>query len=116
MRSKHYDELLNIYHRSLKDLLDRLGGDTATQFPYTTMLRHLKKFGKFGIYMSTFLIPVMTIQNDKIPDMDFMADNMDNQDPAFGEEMQKAFFKQSDAAYNPRMRGSLLDAFRFGYL
>lgn len=116
MRVKHFDELLNIYHRSLKELLDHLGGDTMTQFPFTALLRQLKKFGRFGIYMSLLLIPILTTQNDKLPDMDFMAENMNSEDPALMEEMQNAWMAQSDASYKPRMQGALHDAVRFGYV
>jgi hypothetical protein len=60
----------------LKDTLDHLGGDTMSQFPFTALLRQLKQFGKFGVVMATFLIPMLTTSNDELPDMDIMAENM----------------------------------------
>jgi thiamine kinase-like enzyme len=117
MRKKHYDELLNIYHRSLKDLLDHLGGDTQTQFPLTTFLRHLKRFGKFGVIMSTFIMPMLQTKSEDLPDMDFMAEQMKNEDPAVMEEMMKQFTQSSGAdAFTERMRGVLNDAIRYGYM
>lgn len=115
MRKKHYDELLNIYHRSLKDLLDHMGGDTQTQFPFTALLRQLKLFGKYGACMATFLIPMLTTKNDELPDMDFMAENMNNPDPEIMAQMMTSFGSNNDN-YATRMRGSLLDSIRFGYL
>lgn len=115
MRAKHFDELLNLYHRSLKDTLDHLGGDTMTQFPFTALLRQLKQVGKFGIVMATFLIPMLTTSNDELPDMDFMAENMKNEDPAVMEEMMKNWMK-TNKFYEARMRDALLDAIRYGYL
>jgi hypothetical protein len=115
MRAKHFDELLNLYHRSLKDTLDHLGGDTMSQFPFTALLRQLKQFGKFGIIMATFLIPLLTTSNDELPDMDFMAENMKNDDPEVMENMMKNFMK-TNKVYEERMRHSLLDAIRYGYL
>jgi hypothetical protein len=115
MRAKHYDELLNIYHRSLKETLDHLGGDTMTQFPFTAFLRQLKQFGKFGVIMASFMIPMLTTSNDQLPDMDFMAENMTNPDPAVMEEMMKSFMQGSQGA-NERIREVLLDAIRYGYL
>ena len=114
LRAKHYDEFLNLYHRSLKDTLDHLGGDTMSQFPFTALLRQLKQFGKFGIVLSTLLIPLMTTSNDELPDMDFLADNMANSDPKVMEEMMKNFSK-TNKAYDSRMRETLLDAIRYGY-
>jgi hypothetical protein len=115
MRAKHFDELLNLYHRSLKETLDHLGGDTMSQFPFTALLRQLKHFGKFGIIMATFLIPMLTTSNDQLPDMDFMAEQMNNSDPAVMEEMMKNFMK-TNKVYEERMRDSVLDAIRYGYL
>uniref|UniRef100_A0A8D8FJY4 (northern house mosquito) hypothetical protein n=1 Tax=Culex pipiens TaxID=7175 RepID=A0A8D8FJY4_CULPI len=43
-RREHLDELLQHYHGALRDLLDRLGGDTARQFPFTALLRLVKPY------------------------------------------------------------------------
>lgn len=113
LREKHYDELLNIYHGSLKELLDRLGGDTESQFPFTALLDQLKLFGKFGIIMASLVIPASSTKNEDLPDMDLMAETKD--DPDRLQELTKAFTKGSDGA-KVRLREALLDAMRFGYL
>jgi hypothetical protein len=117
LRAKHYDELLNIYHRSLKDLLDHLGGDTMSQFPFTALLRQLKQFGKFGVLMASFLIPMLSTKNEDLPDMDYIAENMklEETDPEKAQELMKAFENKNDG-YKPRMRDALIDAIRLGYL
>lgn len=114
MRTKHYDELLGIYHRSLKDLLEHLGGDIMSQFPLTAFLRQMKLFGKFGFLMSTFLIPMLTTKNEDLPDMDFIAENMNNDDPELIEQMM-AFSQKDNLNFHSRMRGSALDALKYGY-
>lgn len=86
-----------------------------SQFPFTALLRQLKQFGKFGVIMATFLIPMLTTSNDELPDMDFIAENMKNPDPAVMEEMMKKFMK-TNKHYEARMRDSLLDAIRYGFL
>ncbi|XP_058818479.1 uncharacterized protein LOC131681605 [Topomyia yanbarensis] len=43
-RKDHLDDLLQHYHSSVKDLLDRLGEDTARQFPLTNLHRLMKPF------------------------------------------------------------------------
>lgn len=115
LRAKHFDELLNIYHRSLKDLLDHLGGDTMTQFPFTAFLRQLKKFGKFGIIMASMIIPMITKPNEELLDMDFMADQMETANEEMKEAMMKSFFGADDK-YKGRMQGVLHDAVRYGFL
>lgn len=116
LRAKHLDELLSIYHRSLKDLLDHLGGDTMTQFPFTALLRQLKKFGKFGIIMAAIIIPLITKPNEEIPDMDFMADNMNTDNEEMKEAMMKSFLSNDESRFTGRMKGVLHDAIRYGYL
>lgn len=86
-----------------------------SQFPFTALLRQLKQFGKFGVVMATFLISMLTTSNDELPDMDFIAENMANPDPKVIEEMMKNFTK-TNKAYESRMRETLLDAIRYGYL
>lgn len=86
------------------------------QFPFTALLRQLKKFGKFGIIMASFLVPMMCIKNDELPDLNFLAENAKNPDPAMMEEMIKEFNDKSDAVYKPRMRGNLIDAISYGYV
>jgi hypothetical protein len=115
MRKVHYDEFLAIYHRSLKELLDYMGGDTQSQFPFTAFLRQMKKYGKFGVFMATFLIPVITKDNADIPDMDYMAENTNMED---GEEIKKmmAEFMKPNQNYIARMKPAILDAIRYGYI
>lgn len=115
MRKTHYDELLTIYHRSLKELLDFMGGDTQSQFPFTAFLRQMKKFGKFGLYMATFLIPVITKDNAEIPDFDYVAENTNMEDPDGMKEMMGDFMKANDL-YSARMKPSVLDSIRYGYI
>ncbi|XP_058448046.1 uncharacterized protein LOC131428263 [Malaya genurostris] len=45
-RQDHFDQLLQHYHNAVKDLLDRLGGDTTRQFPFTGLLQLVKPYRK----------------------------------------------------------------------
>ena len=112
MRAKHYDELLGIYHKSLKDLLENLGGDIMNQFPFTAFLRQLKTFGKFGVCMSIFLLPMLTVKNEDLPDRDEMADSFKDINP---EDMIKKM-KVNDEIFKARMSSTIRDAVKYGYL
>lgn len=111
MRAKHYDELLRIYHNSLADLLNNLGGDAEKQFPFEALLHQLKKFGKFGVIVSVILIPILLTEDDDFPDLDAMAEEMEGKPNNFNET-----FAANDEVYKKRMRGVLTDAIRYGYL
>jgi hypothetical protein len=118
MRDKHFDELINLYHRSLKEFLDHLGGDTATQFPFTALLRHLKKFGKVGILSGCFAVPMLQTRNDQLLDMDVMAEKMQKMDPKEMEELTKQFMemnKDGVEIINKRIRDVIEDGIRYGY-
>lgn len=114
MRAQHFDELLSTYHNALSELLDALGGDTATQFPFEALLQQLEKFGKFGIYMALTILPMLTTKNDELPDMDFIAENMNSDDSEMKEKMIQSF--QTSGNCDQRLRGALLDALSYNYL
>lgn len=87
-----------------------------SQFPFTALMRQLKKFGKFGILNATLLLPIVTTKREDIPDMDAVADSMANDDREVTEGKMTAFLSKNNSLYDPRMRGGLEDAMRYGYL
>lgn len=119
MRDNHFDELINIYHRSLKELLDHLGGNTMVQFPFTAFLRELKKFGKFGVMSACFIVPWLNLKNDELPDQDVMAEKMQGADQEGLDEMMSQFIGTNNEGkdkINERVRDIILDGIRYGYL
>lgn len=120
LRSKHFDELLQVYHNSLKTLLRRLGGDIFEQFPMTALFRQLKAFGKYGILMSSFILPMISTKSEDLPDMDFVAASMKDgkETSTDGVEAMDLMFKnpQKVGSYEARMRGNIIDACNYGYL
>jgi Ecdysteroid kinase-like family len=115
LRKNHFDELLSIYYHSLKELLDHLGGDSVSQFPYTAFLRHMKKYAKFGIIMSTFIVPMLQTKKEDIPDMDFIAENVGTNDPEIMNAFMTSLRKEADVV-GKRMREVIQDAIQYGYL
>ncbi|XP_055636018.1 uncharacterized protein LOC129775364 [Toxorhynchites rutilus septentrionalis] len=113
LRRKHYDELIRIYYGSLKELLDRLGGDATRQFPFTALLRQLKACGKFGLLMAIFIVPLLCIENKDLPDLDAQAEKFKETQQL---EMPFVINEQSEAKYRKRMSDVLRDVIRFGYL
>ena len=89
-----------------------MGGDTMSQFPFTAFSRQLKAFGKFGILMGVFLIPLVTTRNEDLPDMDEMAEKIKNMDTSGAD----SFMTTRNAIGDARMRGAIMDASKYGYL
>lgn len=87
-----------------------------SQFPFTALLRQMKQFGKFGMLMAVFLIPMLSTKNEDLPDMDFIAENMDmnEKDPAKAQDMMDAFTNKNQT-YETRMREALIDSIRLHY-
>lgn len=106
LRANHYDELLNIYHQTLKELLDSLGGDTDSQFPFTALLDQLKQFGKYGIIMGSMIIPANS-KNEEVLDSDSIANS--------AQALLQRSSHRSDSI-KARIRDAVMDAIHLGYL
>lgn len=85
------------------------------QFPFTALLRHLRRFGKFGIVMAAFIVPMVATKKEDLPDMDFLAENMEKKDPEIIEAFLNQMRKQ-DVIVGARMRDVIYDAIQYGYL
>ncbi|EAT35124.1 AAEL012683-PA [Aedes aegypti] len=112
-RRQHYDEMIRIYYDSLKQLLEKLGGDPSRQFPYTALLRQLKACGKFGILMAVFMVPMLCTENQDLPDMDEAAEKYKE-----SQEFDTSFIAnvKSEDKYKSRMAAVIRDVIRYGYL
>lgn len=51
-----------------------MGSDPEKLFPYEKMLDHLHKFGRFGLVLSTVLLPMITSDIGNGVDYDALAD------------------------------------------
>lgn len=111
LRAKHYDELLKIYHNSLTELLNSLGGDTETQFPFEALLDQLKKFGRFGVIMSFVMVPLLLTKIEDLPDLDDFIKETKDKPRSFLQQ-----FSKTDVGYKQKMNEILTDAMRYGYL
>jgi aminoglycoside phosphotransferase (APT) family kinase protein len=118
LRAKHFDELLGIHHHALTDLLEHLGGDAMTQFPFTALLRQIKKFGKFGVVMAAFIVPMLQTKSEDLVDFDFVMEQMKSENQEVMDEMMRKFNDKMGGSneYTSRMRGIIHDAVRYGYL
>ncbi|XP_055637741.1 uncharacterized protein LOC129776236 [Toxorhynchites rutilus septentrionalis] len=77
LRRQHYNALIHLYYASLKELLERLGGDTARQFPFTALFQQLQTCGKFGLLMAVLIVPLLYTNKTDLPTIDAEAEKLD---------------------------------------
>uniref|UniRef100_A0A182NQG5 CHK kinase-like domain-containing protein n=1 Tax=Anopheles dirus TaxID=7168 RepID=A0A182NQG5_9DIPT len=109
-RRLHYDEMMSIYYSSLATLLEKLGHDPQQVFPRTALVRQMRRFGRFGVLMAVFLVPMMCTRNEDLPDMDEAAEKFRDTN-----EMDPSFMKLNSNvnAYRERMSAVIRDTVRY---
>uniref|UniRef100_A0A182M5W7 CHK kinase-like domain-containing protein n=1 Tax=Anopheles culicifacies TaxID=139723 RepID=A0A182M5W7_9DIPT len=103
-RRKYYDEMIDIYHRSLSTMLAKLQHDASELFPRAALDEQLRVFGRYGILMGMFLVPMMCTRNEELPDIEALAHKM-----AESQQLNESFFKTTESnqdAYTTRMRAN----------
>lgn len=108
LRAAHFDDFLHVYHDSLAELLQRLGGNASKQISFDDLDNQLKGFGVYGLIMAPILIQVVTVKAENLPDMDSMTED-DLQDFDF-------MGKGKPDAFNKRIRDVVRDFLARGYL
>lgn len=91
----------------------RLGSDPTKLFPYDAMLEHLHKFGKFGMVMATMLLPIITSEEGKTPDLDELANGMSEKRDI---DVNIFMTDNSKDEFNKRVRDVVIDMVRLDYL
>lgn len=112
LRARHYDDLIQAYHHSLRAQLERLNADVNELFPFTAMLRQLKTFGRYVLAAAIIVVPMLCTPKGDLPNMDDMVakiggDNWDGE--LFGVNAK------SESAYRVRMAGLLRDMNKKGF-
>uniref|UniRef100_A0A4Y0BFG2 CHK kinase-like domain-containing protein n=1 Tax=Anopheles funestus TaxID=62324 RepID=A0A4Y0BFG2_ANOFN len=112
-RRKYYHEMIDIYYRSLSTMLAKLQHDVSELFPRSALDEQLRVFGRYGILMGMFLVPMMCTKNEELPDIEAMAQKM-----ATTQQLNESFFKTTESnqdTYATRMRAVVKDCIRYGY-
>ncbi|KAG4080121.1 hypothetical protein HA402_008192 [Bradysia odoriphaga] len=113
LRDANYDNFLKIYHDSLSTHMHRLGSDPDELFPYGVMLEHFNKFGKFGLFISAMLLPMITSEQGNGISLDVLADRFENR----SNDNQNIFITdRSREKFSKRMRDVVIDMERLDYI
>lgn len=98
--------------QSFRFLICSLGSDPQKLFPYEAMLDQFHKFGRFGLVMASFLLPMITCEEDATPDLDELAEHVKN-----NVKIDENIFithKNIDA-FNKRLRDVIVDMVHLNY-
>lgn len=114
-RDQHYEDLLNLYHDTLSDFLRRLGSDPEKLFPRSALDDQLARFGRFGLLMAAMLLPIITTKKEDIPDLDGMAEKLEN-GVDVSSEINNFKSEGTQDIYREKMAGCCRDMVRLGYI
>ncbi|KAG5670234.1 hypothetical protein PVAND_000511 [Polypedilum vanderplanki] len=112
LRDKHYQEFLDIYYETLSTSIRSLNSDPNKLFPRHIFGEHLKKFGKFGLYIAVMFLPIITTNKEDTPDLDEISDKTKNTENS---ENPSIDFKPSER-YEKRILGVFEDICNLGYI
>ncbi|XP_055548778.1 uncharacterized protein LOC129732183 isoform X3 [Wyeomyia smithii] len=114
-RDQHYENLIDCYHQSLTSFLRRLGSDPERLFPRKALDQQLKRFGRFGLLMAVMILPVITTKSEDVPDLEKMAEKMEN---GFDitEEANQFRSEETESTYRQKMSDCCRDMVQFGYI
>lgn len=93
---------------------NRLGSDPEKIFPYETLLKQFKQFGKYTIFVAALLMPMLCAEVDTIPDFDRLAVEVSEN----GTQREDMFRIADEAkrAYTRRVTDIFADLQKFGYI
>uniref|UniRef100_A0A182SAH1 CHK domain-containing protein n=1 Tax=Anopheles maculatus TaxID=74869 RepID=A0A182SAH1_9DIPT len=112
-RRRHYDEMMNVYYNSLATLLEQLGHSPQEIFPRTAFLRQLRQYGRFGLLLAAFVVPMLCTRKEDLLDMDATAEMFRET-----ETVDIAIYTKNtnQSAYRKRMSAVIRDTVRYGYI
>lgn len=115
LRAKHYDDLIQAYHHSMRAQLERLNADVNELFPFTAMLRQLKQYGRFALSAAIFVLPMLCTEDSAdLPDMNELAESFKDRTFDGTEEVFKVS-KKTEGKFKIRMSGILRDMNKKGF-
>jgi hypothetical protein len=72
---EHFDEINNLYYKSLSDYLKKLGSDPNKVFPFDAFTNQWRQFGKLGLRMMFPAIKNSLLEQEEIFDLAEMVES-----------------------------------------
>lgn len=97
-----------------------LGSDPEQLFPHALMMKHLRKFGKFGLIMASTLLPTITADRDRRINLDEDSSKdkrNDEKPPVMPKLIDHPLISNSSLKrFNKRLREVAIDMARLEYV
>lgn len=99
-----------------------MGSDPEKLFPYAVMQEHFRKYAKFGLILSTVLLPMITTERGTGLDLDELAANFEKgkennfEDSKDLEAFNSFISDNSRNKFNKRLRDVIVDMVRLEYI
>lgn len=91
----------------------RLGSDPQKVFSYEVMKEEFKKFGSYGIFVGSILVPLLNTDIETMPDFDFIAEHAETMNVS---EYMFPISEEARPEFNKRIVGLFDDMAQFGYI
>lgn len=93
--------------------MNRLGSDVNKLYPFSTMLDQMKKCGKFGLYIATLEVPMLTSTPNTGPDLEQLSEMIGE---AIDFDGNYHISAESEGRSKKRLADIILDMQRLGYI
>ena len=113
LRQKEYHNLMNYYHKTLSETIQKLGSDPDQLFTYQNFQDQLKKFSKYAFLMGPLFAMTTLAGTNDIPDLDDLCNDLGTKDyvdfvKEFTDEVQQK-------EYEKKVNDLLTDLVELGY-
>lgn len=112
-RHKNYHNLMKHYHKTLSEIVTRLGSDIDHLFSFDDFQGQLKKFGKFAFLIGPMMTHMMLADASDIPDLDELSENMVKTNGKV--EIVNNLKEDAQREYNKRINDMFGDMIEYGY-
>lgn len=109
LRDNHLKELYEYYYQNLGANLELLGESISELYPKEEFELHIKKFSRFGLWVTMLILHVILSREEEI----FDSDEILNRKEQFEEAMLKKAI--NDPNYRSRVHDIIIEMFNEGY-
>jgi len=95
-------------------MLNNLECNANELYPFDVLQNQMKMFGKFGVIMSTFILPALLSKDEEIVDLDFVMDQNSKEMNEMAEHVVDKMIETD--SFTKRIRDVIFDAIDYGYL
>lgn len=95
-------------------MLNNLECNANELFPFDVLQNQMKMFGKFGVIMSTFILPALLSKDEEIVDLNFVMDQNSKEMNEMAEHVVDKMIETD--SFTERIRDVIFDAIDYGYL